>query len=163
MKFVFFFSAILLTFIGCKSSQTFDQSELVSEKLNEQYSISLPKNYKGQGYWVGEDSKGFKKEREDGKVSFRCEFGKRGVIETIQSPSIKETPEVLKNYKKEGVIKLSNKSKAVFYTLSTTAKVRDTEGILLIEQPSGATIEILRVSYMKDLLNEVKAIIKTIK
>lgn len=163
MKPIIFFSALLLTAVGCKTGQTFDQSELTSEKLSAQYTIAFPKNYNGQGYWVGEDTKGFKKERADGKISFRCEYGPGSSNEAIQSPSLKTTSEALKTYTNEGVIKLSNKSKAIFYTLSTTAKVRDKSGVLLIEEESGAIIEILRVSYLSDQLEEVKAIIKTIK
>lgn len=56
--------------IGCKSSQFFDKSELTEEKLNNSLTISFPKNYKGQGYWKGEDTWGFKKQAKTVKYPF---------------------------------------------------------------------------------------------
>lgn len=163
MRLFILITPILFSIVGCKTSQTLNKAELKEEKLNNQLSISIPQNYKDQGYWVGEDTKGFKKVREDGKVSFICEYGKGVETETIQSPSLKEVPKTLKNYKAGKITKLANKSKAIFYTTNTTAKVRDTEGILLIQEESGATVEILRVSYKAEEQDEVMAIIKTIK
>ncbi len=150
--------------IGCKSSGYFKDQELKGERLYDNLVISFPESYKGQGYFAGDDSKGFKKQKNDGKVDFRFETGSPVVRQPIQISSKEKTKVLPTGYEYKATTKNSDKVEGLVFVRSTNARLRDREAMFfLYNAEKKLYIETLKASYMSDLYEEVEAIFRTIR
>jgi len=158
-KYKLFIGATVLLF-SCFSANKVKNGEveLKSEKLSNQLLISIPNSYSGIGYHEGEDARGFKKQKEGGKVRFSFE-DKESLGITAHKINKNELPSTLK-----GLLERKSMGEDLVYFYNNNNGMTDlnSHGVVyfLFNQEYK---EVLYVNYQAQFQTEVENILKTIK
>ena len=129
--------------------------------LNDYLLISFPKSYGcSEGLFQGDDTWGFRKYRNDGKVEFYFEVG--GGTPYVPKEFL-NLPEPQNYQYQDSVLFFIDSDSAAFYYKSTSYSFRDSKGVVLTKNKDRSKYnEVVFCTFSSSELNEIIQILRTI-